>query len=280
MNNKNEFSEIVVPIFELDSEGCILPNPLFHRPWDKLHSRCVEYPFAASKVGNSNLILDVGTSKADNVWIKWLDNLPIVVHATDYDPLPFPTTNLIFHQSDVRKIDLDDSFFDKIIAVSVIEHIGLENPQVNAEITPSISVDGDEEAFCELVRLLKRGGEIIMTFPFGKSEELILGGSARNYTLQTLKRFEKYAQPVVLDYYEYQFARIKDIYREYPPSKSKYQQFKDFFGLESKNNSKELIDQLPVLPGAVTWRKIPLRDAQSTQHRHVDGVLCGVWRKE
>lgn len=277
---KNQFTEIAVPVFELDSEGCILPNPLFHRAWDKLHSRCVEYPFAASKVGASKVILDVGTTKADSVWVNWLDNLPIVVHATDYDPLPFPVTNINFHQSDVRNLQIEDDFFDKILAVSVIEHIGLENPQVNTEVVPSISAQGDEDAFCELVRVLKHGGEIVMTFPFGNLEELILGGSARNYTLQTIRRFEKYARPVVLDYYEYQFAQSKDVYLEYPPPKSKYQQFRDLFVLTTKKTSKKYVGQLPAFPGIVTWRRISLSDAQSTQWGHVDGVLCGVWRKE
>ena len=280
MTIKDRFAEIVVPIFELDAEGCILPNPIFHRAWDKLHSRCIEYPFTASKVGNAKVILDVGTAKADSVWVKWLDELPIVVHATDYDPLPFPTTKIKFHQSDVRNLQIEDKYFDKILAVSVIEHIGLENAQVNAEIAPTISTRGDEEAFRELVRLLKHGGEVIMTFPFGNLEGLILGGSARNYTLQTLERFEKYARPVVLDYYEYQFAQNWDIYPEYPPQISKYQQLMRFLGLDVKKIHKEDVDKLPPLPGTVTWRKIPINASQSTQQGHVDGVLCGVWRKE
>lgn len=280
MSIENKFTEVVVPIFELDAEGWVLPNPIFHRAWDKLHSRCIEYPFAASRVGNAEAILDVGTAKADNLWIRWLDNLPITVHATDYDPLVFPAHNLIFHQSDVRNLPIEDNFFDRILAVSVIEHIGLEKPQVNAEIAPSTSVQGDEDAFRELVRLLKHGGEIIMTFPFGTTDGLILGDVARNYTLQTLGRFEKHARPVFLSYYEYQFAHCKDIYLEYPPKKSPYHLFKDFLGLETKKTSKERIAQLPVLSGGVTWRRIPLHDAQSTQCGHVDGVLCGVWRKE
>ena len=47
MDNNNR---VAIRLFELDVNGFILPNPLFQRPHDKLHSRCIEYLFAASKI--------------------------------------------------------------------------------------------------------------------------------------------------------------------------------------------------------------------------------------
>ena len=75
-NNLNNFTNVVVPIFELDKSGAVIPNTLFHRTWDHLHSRCIEYPFAASQVGDAKYLLDVGTTKSDSVWISWLESLP------------------------------------------------------------------------------------------------------------------------------------------------------------------------------------------------------------
>jgi len=54
-----------IPIFEKDESGHIIPNLLFHRTYDRIHSRCIEYPFAASNIGDAKIILDVGSAKSD-----------------------------------------------------------------------------------------------------------------------------------------------------------------------------------------------------------------------
>lgn len=279
-----KYNQVSIPMYEFGNDGVLLPNLIFHRPWDKLHSRCMEYPFAASKIDNAQVILDVGTAKADKVWLEWLNSLPIEVHGTDYDPLPIgiATDKIVFHQADIRNLSaIATNTFDKILAVSVIEHIGLENPQVNSPTTPMLSTKGDLEAFAELVRVLKSGCEIVMTFPFGRKDVLILDGSARNYSLETIRRFEKYTQPVMMEYYEYQFSRYVGIYPEYSQRNTRYQKIRDVFGSKKeKNASPKIFASVPSLPGAVTWRKVPLEDSKSTQLGHIDGVLCGVWRKK
>ena len=87
-------NQVTIPLYEFAADGVIMPNLLFHRSWDKLHSRCIEYPFAAAQLGNVQRILDVGTVKADRVWIEWLEQLPLDVHATDYDAPERPFANL------------------------------------------------------------------------------------------------------------------------------------------------------------------------------------------
>ena len=110
-------------MYQLDSTGSLVPNLLFHRTWDKLHSRCIEYPYAAFQLGDAESVLDVGTAKADPIWINWLEKLPIEVHATDYDPPDANMERLNYHQCDVRNLDLPDESIDVVLAVSVIEHI-------------------------------------------------------------------------------------------------------------------------------------------------------------
>ena len=246
-NNLNNFTNVVVPIFELDKSGAVIPNTLFHRTWDHLHSRCIEYPFAASQVGDAKYLLDVGTTKSDSVWISWLESLPIEVHATDYDPPLVTLKNIVFHQADVRKLPIADSTFDKIIAVSVIEHIGLHSPQVIAESLPPIDQNGDLEAVRELARVLKPDGELIMTLPFGIKDELILGQQARNYTTNSIRKFEVFLKPIKLEYYEYQRRK--------------------FIGEKDR----------PV--GLITWNRIPITSSKALHHNHTEGVVCGVWKK-
>src|SRR4030042_171054 len=208
VNKINRFTQVIVPIFEIDDKGLIKPNPLFHRPVDKLHSRCIEYPFAASRIGDAKCILDVGTVKSAPAWISWLENLPIEVYATDYDEPFKPFEKIKFYQADIRKLPIPDNTFDKVIAVSVIEHIGLKLPQVLTDKIPDVSEDGDLEAVRELARVLKPGGELIMTMPFGMKDDLILGNQARSYTIDSIKNFDIVIKIVHLEYYEYQSKDI------------------------------------------------------------------------
>lgn len=263
-------NQVCTPMWRIDSDGAVMPNLLFHRPWDKLHSRCIEYPFAASHLGEAHKVLDVGTSKSDSIWIEWLSELPVEVYATDYDPPAADMKSLHFLQSDVRNINLSDDSFDAVLAVSVIEHIGLEIPQVNRPDLPSIDSDGDLAAVAELTRILKPGGKLIMTFPFGQEDCLILNNSARCYSLEGVRRFERYLRPKQLDYYEYQHRRYPSLYVEHPRS-----------GTPAVKPTDPVPEKtLPELAGAVTWRRLPLSATRATHHGHVDGILCGIWIKE
>lgn len=275
-------NQLTVPLYEFDPTGAIVPNLLFHRSWDKLHSRCIEYPFAAAQLGNAQRILDVGTTKADRVWIEWLQQLPLDVHATDYDAPERPFPNLTFHHGDVRQLPLPAATFDLILAVSVIEHIGLPDPQVNAATLPPLDSDGDVAAVRELARLLRPGGKLVMTFPFGPQAGLILGQSARCYTAQTVRRFEAVLPPVQLDYYEYQFSHYLDRYEEYPPPLTARRLGQAIANrLLRRRVARTAVPphQRPSLPGTVTWRQRPPATTQATHRGHVDGVLCGVWQK-
>ena len=110
-------NKVSVPIFERNKDFSIKPNPIFHRPWDKLHSRCIEYPFTASKLSDEKVILDVGAVKADKVWIDWLETLPFEVHATDYDEAAQGQFKTIkFKQADVR----DLPYVDNKLIISVL----------------------------------------------------------------------------------------------------------------------------------------------------------------
>jgi len=274
------FNQVTVPLFELDETGAVKPNPLFHRPWDKLHSRCIEYPFAASQVGSAQSILDVGTVKSDPAWIAWLESLPIDVHATDYDKPTKPFCNVIFYQADVRELPIPDNRFDKIMAVSVVEHIGLRDPQVVSDVLPPYSAGGDVEAVRELVRVLKTGGSLIMTLPFGLHDGLILEGSTRCYTIDSIRKFEAIAEPVFLHYYEYQYSHYMNNYPEYIPNKSLVRRLRERFLKKSREIvGPQKASHLPEQQGVVTWRRIPMENTGATHYKHTDGIICGVWRK-
>jgi SAM-dependent methyltransferase len=226
-------------------------------------------------------VLDIGTVKSDPAWISWLEGLDLEVHATDYDPPPQPYSSIAFAQSDVRDLPYDDDTFAAIMAVSVIEHIGLDEPQVDLETRPETSVDGDVEAVRELMRVLKPGGRLIMTLPFGLVDGLILGDkSARGYTMESLQRFEAVATATELHYYEYQRANRREHVEEFPRPLSLSEHV-----VKSVQNrmggGRPAADTTPTLPqshpGRVTWRRVSPEETQAHHRRHTDGVICGIW---
>jgi SAM-dependent methyltransferase len=79
-----------------------------------------------------------------------------------------------FYQFDVRNAPFPNSFFDQIVAVSTIEHVGQEEVPDN----------GDIVAMGELSRILKERGKMLITFPFASKYSLKRG---RNYDEKRLR---------------------------------------------------------------------------------------------
>jgi SAM-dependent methyltransferase len=197
----------------------------------------------------------------------------------DFDAPEEPLTPIRFRASDVRDTEYDSNHFDAVLAVSVIEHIGLENAQVNQTLQPDIDSDGDFESLREIKRILKPGGRLIMTIPFGIKEGLVLGNDTRCYSYDRLERINNLFQVDILEYYEYQYRTRPLIALEHKfQSQEKLNMLKQM-GLEtpSLHNLDPLADER--LYGSVTWRRIPITDSRAVHQGHADGVVCGVWRK-
>ena len=62
---------------------------------------------------------------------------------------------------DIRRTEFKPDFFDCVTAVSTIEHVGL------GRYGDVIDKDGDVKAVVEIRRVLKKGGEFLLTAPYG-----------------------------------------------------------------------------------------------------------------
>jgi len=119
-----------------------------------------------------------------------------------------------------------------------------------------------------------------MTLPFGIRDELILGNEARNYTENSIKIFSSLAEPVLLEYYEYQHSRCNKLFRENESLFSKIKSKLVSLFKENKNEvPSSMLNDFTKLIGPVTWRCVPQHKAQARHYSHTEGVLCGVWRK-
>jgi len=135
---------------------------------DKVHvvsitERLIEYPFIHENIpfnGRSN-ILDVGSGST---------TLPFELAGKGYKVWAFDLKTqyrkglrherLTFVEGDIRQTNFPRAFFDIVTAVSSIEHIGFDGDSINPQ--------GDKKALQELARILKPGGKLLMTVPFGR----------------------------------------------------------------------------------------------------------------
>lgn len=118
--------------------------------------------------------------------------------------------------------------------------------------------------FKELIRVLKPGGSIIMTLPFGNSFRLVLGNEARCYCSASIKRFQvPEVKCLGLEVYEYQ-----------PINK---------LSTSLKNKLKYIMQRMVGCceqPGQYIWRKLKNPSECKAEFRwHVDGVALTTWIK-
>ncbi len=128
--------------------------------------RMVEYPFIFRELRlTSGRVLDVGCTSPYNIIPIILADKGLEVHGIDGREFRIHHPNFKFHRGDIRKTGFPDSYFDCVIAVSTIEHIGLVG-----RYDSHLDLEGDKDAIQEIYRILKVGGNLILTVPFGKAK--------------------------------------------------------------------------------------------------------------
>ena len=139
--------------------------------------RIVEYPFvhANANIGlKKGKILDIGCG--ESLLPFELAGVGHEVYGVDLIEYPHSIThpNFIYVQADARRMPFRNSFFDVAIAVSSIEHL--------VEFGPN----EDEKVMEEVARVLKPGGKVIITMPFGR--QMVFQGKINVYSLESLRK--------------------------------------------------------------------------------------------
>lgn len=122
--------------------------------------RVVEYPFVFQNLsGVRGPILDVGCCHSRMPLALASRGFQVV--GIDVAPYPYAHPGMQAVQCDVMRIPFAGRSFSAVLAISVIEHIGIGHYQ-----DPS-DAQGDQAAMAELARVLRSDGRLLLSVPFG-----------------------------------------------------------------------------------------------------------------
>ncbi len=142
-----------------------LPQGLIDRLFDDryaMNERVAELPFlfrSLARLERGARVLDAGCNFS-LLSIK-LATAGYQVHGVDVNDYPFSHPNFSFVKGSLCALEFADGSFDAVTAVSTMEHIGLGHYGDSRG-------DSDLKAMSEMRRVLRPGGLLVLTVPYGE----------------------------------------------------------------------------------------------------------------
>lgn len=197
--------------------------------------RCVEIPWVILRFlkNNNKNVLDLSTTFFDRKYFKIFFKSIILATENFYsiDIVPFnyerfsdfvPADSLKdkikFKKADIRNIPYPNNFFDQVLCISTIEHIGFDKVDSTAKQSsfdrsedlpdsfPALKTwNEDFKAMKEMIRVLKPDGKLLLTVPFGeekinaKKDSLGLYALELQYSNERLKKLLDFSNIKVVE---------------------------------------------------------------------------------
>ncbi len=139
-----------------------------------LDERSVEYPWLLSQLPRGPArLLDAG-STLNNALVL---DVPLVAEKTLHIVTLAPEGECFWQRGisylyeDLRSLPMMNDVYDVVVSISALEHVGCDNTFYTQDAEHAECQPGDFiHAVQELVRVLKRGGLLLVTVPFGAYE--------------------------------------------------------------------------------------------------------------
>ena len=147
-------------------------RPLPARYGIGLDERCVEYPWLLSQIPKgADRLLDAGSSLNHDFLVEHPLLAVKRIHITTLAPERecFWERGISYVFEDLRALPFSDDFYDIVVSLSTIEHVGCDNTYYTGMI-PSAERNLDDFllAASELGRVLRPGGLLLLTVPYGR----------------------------------------------------------------------------------------------------------------
>jgi SAM-dependent methyltransferase len=131
--------------------------------------RVVEVPWVLRRLPRpAGRVLDVGTAFAPTVYHRQLVRLP-AAERHGVDLVPFRLPGVVSHRADARELPFPDGSFDRVICISALEHMGLDNERYLGPDGSPRDESGDVTALREMGRVAGPDGRVLVTVPGGRA---------------------------------------------------------------------------------------------------------------
>jgi hypothetical protein len=152
-----------------------LPDlPSLNRPeFAYIDERVVEYPWVLKSLAGGQLLLDVGCVLNYDFCVNILRAKYKQVYFQNLVPQSLANEEFFFQiVQDIRVPMWCTGTFDTITCISTLEHVGMDN-MIYTKIHEKNTRPKDYiRAVEELIRIVKPGGQILITVPFGRPDNL------------------------------------------------------------------------------------------------------------
>jgi ubiquinone/menaquinone biosynthesis C-methylase UbiE len=183
-------------------------------------ARAVEYDFLARNLRShkrSMRILDVGSGESlvAEAIKKLGRNKDWEVCGIDVEEkLPENSkreegrSNYPFMRMDARLMGFRDEIFDEIICIGTIEHVGVPLPNRDQKKKDNA---GDLKAFSEIFRILKKGGNVVLTLPYAVRRLYREESDYRNYSSSRVSDLIRHFRVKKKEFYDYNYGKWEKI---------------------------------------------------------------------
>lgn len=177
-----------------------------------LDERVIEYPWLVSRLdGSRSRLLDAGSSLNHSFLLSnpRLAGKKIAIVTLAPEPRCFWRSGVSYMFEDLRALPLASESFDEVVSISTIEHVGMNNTMYTNDPAHGEKRPGDAlKALAELRRVLRPGGKLYLTVPFGKPMD---GGWFRQFDAPALEELVAAFQPARSTFTFFRYAGGWDV---------------------------------------------------------------------